>query len=110
MKYFRYIFLLLLFCLCVTSCSTTKKLIRQTEKERRYEKKIERKQLKWAYKAYKKEYRVWHKQQTPDVKKKLKVQHRETKKFYKPYGKACTNMAPGQYRPLPSKYRKDGIK
>jgi len=110
MKYLRYILLLLGLILSLISCTTQKKLARQIEKDRRYEKKIERKQLKWAYRAYKKEYRLWYKQQTPDVRKRLKAQQQETKKFYKPYGKACTNTTPGQYRPPPSKYKKNGIK
>jgi hypothetical protein len=85
-------------------------MIRQMDAGSRYEKKLERKEYRWASKAHKKEYRSWYKQQTPDVKKRLKAQKRETNKFYKPYGKASTNMTPGQYRKPPSKYRKDGIK
>ncbi|MCL2041269.1 MAG: hypothetical protein FWG84_04420 [Bacteroidales bacterium] len=85
-------------------------MIRQVEKEKRFEKKIERRELRWALKAYKKEYRAWYKIQTPETQKRLKKQKKETNKFYKPYGKTCTENKPGKYHRPPKKYRKDGIR
>ena len=109
MRYCR-LFALFLLCFCVTSCFPKRKMVRLVEKEKRFEKKIERREIRRALKAYKKEYHAWHKIQSPETQKRLKKQKKETNKFYKPYGKGCTEDMPGKYHRPRNKYRKNGIK
>ena len=109
MRYFSCLLLTLLL-LSGASCSPKQKMIRAMEKDKRAIKKMERKDLKRAYKSHKKASRAWYKQQPKEVQKRLKQQQRETNKFYKKYGKACTNTMPGVYHKPRNNYKKNGIK